>query len=294
MKCSFHVPSHITGFFQIINHQHPLRKGSRGAGVVLDKGVNTTVKIKEGQGKVKIETYGKFKSKNFEVSRNTIRILKEQYDLDNVNIHISHDFQVPLGAGFGASAACSLGTVLGLVHCLDLPLTKNQAGAIAHQSEVELNTGLGDVISELSGGIVLRTREGAPGWGALDQLICPPSAQEIYVICKSLGSLDTAKIISDPSYQERINRVGEDLLHKLIKHPNPSNFLKLSRRFAEDLSLMNKKLRELIEIMDEETIGSSMAMLGNTAFAFSKSPEISLDDVIIARIDECGCKVIED
>ncbi len=39
MKCSVFAPSHITGFFEIVDHEDPLKRGSRGAGVALDKGV---------------------------------------------------------------------------------------------------------------------------------------------------------------------------------------------------------------------------------------------------------------
>jgi len=45
--------------------------------------------------------------------------------------------------------------------------------------------------------------------------------------------------------------------------------------------------------LEDETLGASMAMLGNTAFALSKSPETSLDDVIVAGIDQNGCRFIK-
>ena len=45
MKCSVFAPSHITGFFEIIDNQNPLKRGSCGAGVAMDKGVITHLKI---------------------------------------------------------------------------------------------------------------------------------------------------------------------------------------------------------------------------------------------------------
>ena len=39
MKGSAFVPGHITGFFEIFDHEDSIKAGSRGAGVVLDKGV---------------------------------------------------------------------------------------------------------------------------------------------------------------------------------------------------------------------------------------------------------------
>ena len=49
---------------------------------------------------------------------------------------------------------------------------------------------------------------------------------------------------------------------------------------------------ELITILEDETIGASMAMLGNTAFALSKNPDTSVKDAIISKIDSDGCKFI--
>ena len=40
---SVFVPSHITGFFSILDNKNPLIKGSLGAGVLLDKGVVTEI-----------------------------------------------------------------------------------------------------------------------------------------------------------------------------------------------------------------------------------------------------------
>ena len=43
MTNSVFVPSHITGFFSIENHEIKLKNGSCGAGFLLSKGVKTTV-----------------------------------------------------------------------------------------------------------------------------------------------------------------------------------------------------------------------------------------------------------
>ena len=45
MKCSVFAPSNITGFFEIIDHPDPLKRGSCGAGVAMDKGVVTNLRI---------------------------------------------------------------------------------------------------------------------------------------------------------------------------------------------------------------------------------------------------------
>ncbi|MDL2261761.1 hypothetical protein LJC08_06000, partial [Methanimicrococcus sp. OttesenSCG-928-J09] len=47
-------PGHITGFFQICGHTNPHQKGSVGAGLVLNKGIHSTVTPIEGVGETSV------------------------------------------------------------------------------------------------------------------------------------------------------------------------------------------------------------------------------------------------
>ena len=211
MEVSIFVPSHITGFFQIINHNNPLKKGSRGAGVVMDKGVITRIKTSKKDNKIDISINGKSESFNNSITLKTVELLQKKFSIQS-GFKIEHEIQVPIGCGFGTSAACALGTVLGLSHIFNLTMTFNEASEVAHQAEVELGTGLGDLIAETSGGIVIRLKEGPPGFGKIDKIISEP----LYVISKTLGDIDTSSIIQNPSHQKIINRTGEGMLKKLL------------------------------------------------------------------------------
>ena len=290
MNCSIFVPSHITGFFEILDNDNPLKKGSRGAGVVMDKGVITNTKITDGNG-VQIKINGKTDARNATITEKTVEIIKRDYNLDDKKIIITHDVDVPIGAGFGTSASFALGASLGISKILDLPLTFNKAAQIAHLAEVEMKSGLGDVIGALSGGLVLRLKEGAPGIGITDKLLLNES-EDLYIISKCFGEINTGDIIEDPVHKERINSTGRDLLFKLINDPRPENLMKLSRKFAEKTMLMNGEVCEAVDILEEETIGASMAMLGNTAFAISKSPDTSLENAVVAKLNYNGLKFL--
>lgn len=290
MNCSIFVPSHITGFFEILDNQNSLKKGSRGAGVVMDKGVITKTKITGGDG-VSIKINGKNDLENVTITEKTIEIIKREYNLVDKKIIINHDVQVPIGAGFGTSAAFALGTVIGISKILELPLTFNEAAQIAHIAEVEMKSGLGDVIGEISGGIPLRVKEGAPGVGIADKMILNEK-DELFVISKTFGEIKTADIIEDREHKKKINEMGRNLLQELIKDPKPQKFMKLSRKFAENTGLMSNEVKETVEILESETIGASMAMLGNTAFAISENEDTSIDDAIIAKVDHGGCRFL--
>lgn len=290
MKCSIFVPSHITGFFEIIDNENPLKKGSRGAGVVMNKGVITETKISDGKG-IKIQINGQYDPKNITITEKTIEIIKRHYNLDDKKIVIDHDVQVPIGAGFGTSAAFAIGTATGISDILGLPLTFNDVVQIAHMAEVEMKSGLGDVIGAISGGMVLRLKEGAPGIGITDKLLLNTS-RDYFIISKTLGEISTAEIIEDPSYKEKINSMGRDLLIKLLNNPTPQNLMFLSKQFALKTGLMSDEVFEIVNIMEEETIGASMAMLGNTAFAISKTEDTSVEGALISKINYNGLKFL--
>jgi pantoate kinase len=300
MKSSVFTPAHITGFFQIIDHSNPLKMGSRGAGVVLDKGVTTQVKICEGEGKCIVRIDDKYESEDTSISYKVVDLIKKKFKLENKKvfenkqIKIEHHVQVPIGTGFGVSAACALGTSLGVVKALNIPLSYNQAASIAHLAEIEMQSCLGDVIAELSGGMVLRLKEGAPGFGRVDRIIQKDSKSNdsLFIITKTLGQMETAEIIRDPNYKKNINQRGRSLLVELLKSPYSQTFLKLSRKFAEDTSLMSPEVLELVKIWEDETMGASMAMLGNTAFALSETPDTSVDGVLVSKIDPFGCRFL--
>lgn len=293
INSSIFVPCHITGFFQIIPDLDPLRKGSRGAGIVLDKGVITDVLIEDGEG-VDVIINGQNDSKLSSITFKTIDLINERFQVDGKKITINHEFEIPIGSGFGVSAACALGTSFAIAKALKLHLTYNRAASIAHLAEIEMKSGLGDVIAEFTGGLVLRLKEGAPGYGRVDRIVpgLTTGKDDYYIISKTLGEIETSSIIEDPFWQKKINQTGKSLLSELLDKPDIQNFFKLSRRFAEETSLMGPELKEIVDILEDETLGASMAMLGNTAFALSETCDTSLDNVIVSRIDDFGCRFL--
>jgi len=275
-----------------------LKRGSRGAGIALDTGVVTNIKLAEKAGlngsNIEVTINGKMDKKNTTITHKTMEIMEAKFKINRLlqgtHLKIDHDVDVPIGAGFGISAACALGTSLGIAKLLKLNITFNQAANLAHLAEIEMQSGLGDVVAEVNGGITLRIKEGALGVGVLDKLL--PKNDDLYIICKSLGGIETSEIIGDPKHKDRINKTGGAMLNQLLKDPVPETFLKLSKKFALNTQLLSPEVSDIIHILETETMGASMAMLGNTAFAISKTPETSLDDVIIAKIDEQGCRYL--
>ncbi len=297
MKCSVFAPSHITGFFEIVDNLEPLKRGSCGAGVAMDAGVVTTLQIigreYEDDLNVDVKINGIKDAKNATITFKTLELMERNFNISSLmfdkKILIDHKMEVPIGAGYGTSAACALGTALAVAKILELDITFNNAASMAHLAEIEMKSGLGDVVAEVNGGITLRLKEGAPGVAVTDKLIL---ADDLYVISKSLGGIETSEIIGDPVHKKRINTTGRHMLGELLKNPYPETFLKLSKRFTMETGLLSNEVLEIINILEDESIGASMAMLGNTAFALSKTPDTSIENAIISKVDSEGCKFL--
>ena len=306
---SVFVPSHITGFFSIFDNENPLLKGSLGAGVLLDKGVITEIDRNDNESNgLSIIINGKKDEYNEVIILKTIELMDKELNKAEIrfnleNILIKQTIQVPIGCGFGTSASSAIGTAICINEHFDLGLSIEECGKYAHLAEVELGTGLGDVIAELSKGIVLRTKVGAPGYGEAKSIVPHEKTgfgvfeslkSDFYVITKTLGEISTASIIQDPKHKKVITQVGleigEDFNKKddgiVIgsKFKNKFNvavdnefneeetikkFMKSSLTFAKKTHLINDDLLKIVHQLHGKVLGSSMAMLGNTVFAIA-------------------------
>ena len=254
MSNSVFVPGHITGFFTIENHEISLKNGSCGAGFLLSKGIRTTIDDAD-------ELVINVNQGDSTVIDEVLRIL----EIDT-NFKITQDIQLPIGAGFGTSAASALSLSLALNDFLDLNYPKELCGQIAHMAEVNLGSGLGDVIAQTGHGMVLRVEPGAPGIGKIESF-----EHDVYVAWKTFGGIDTSSIIRDPHHREVISDVGLKYLEFFEEKSSLRNFLYLSYKFSTETKLMSGEVKSLVDYLNsrDDILGSSMAMLGNTVFAFA-------------------------
>lgn len=277
MSKSVFVPGHITGFFNIESHEISLKNGSCGVGFLLSKGVRTTISpadkliVDVNQGD---ET----------VIDEVLKIL----EIDDA-FKITQDIQLPIGAGFGTSAASAFSLTLSINEFLNLGYSEELCGQIAHMSEINLGGGLGDVIAQTGQGMVLRTKSGAPGIGEIKSF-----KKDVFVAYKTFGPIETADIICDPHHKQILSGAGLKYLELFEKEPTLENFLSFSNKFSNETKLMSDDVKNLVDYFNSSSdiLGSSMAMLGNTAFAFAYDEDVfkklDIDDLHICELNNIG------
>ncbi len=268
-------PGHISGYFKRVEGSDPTTTGSVGAGVVIDEGVRSTVEPAR-ETSVRVVRQG-------HISTGSPPI---EYALERLGVaaRVTTECRLPIGAGFGLSAAALLATLTAVNHLFDLGLSTDEVAARAHEAEVLHRTGLGDVAASQAGGVVCRK---GPGIHAEITRFYPQDP--LYAV--SLGALPTASVLSSSGAMARIAAAYPDR----CPHDLP-DFCHLSRGFAEESGLVAPEVRRVLDACDAAGVPASMTMLGNGVFAAGGGAEQVLSgfgEVYTLHIARRGAYLIE-
>ncbi len=269
-------PGHISGYFSRIMGETPECTGSIGAGLVLAEGVTATVeRSKETEVLVVadgVETIGS-------------PPIEEALDRMGVSALVRTESILPIGSGFGLSAASLLATIIAADELFSLSMGMPEIAGLSHEIEVMHGNGLGDVAAELGGGLVCRT---APGIKALTQRLPVPDEQ-IAII--SLSPISTQKVLSSPESMKRVSLAYPGRCPADIE-----DFFKISRQFAESSGLITDPVRAILSACDDANLPASMTMLGEGVFAFGEQAESVLSQfgkVYITSVADDGPTIRE-
>jgi pantoate kinase len=284
------APGHITGFFEICDESdNVLKKGSRGAGLCLDKGVMTKVTLTEASDDPARKIFLNGKPSKAPVTRKVIDELAPGHD---AVVKSTHDF--PIGQGLGMSAAGALSTAIAIADALGLP--REKAVHAAHAADVISRTGLGDVGPAAQGGMTIRLRPGIPPFGQIRSI---PIDGDVEILVAMVGPpMSKPKILTDPARRRAINQAGKDCVDKMSRNPTLDNLLTLSRGFAEKCGLMDNDVRTALKAVDR--FGkASMSMIGSSIFAHGEDPGVMAralkrftDEVYVCHVDNRGARIL--
>ena len=271
-------PAGISSFFEICDKTadgRPItdleRVGARGGGFAFEKGVLTQVSIKVDEiNKIQVYINGKL-SPEADTTRTVAEALLQKCDR-TFHVVIKHDVKVPIGAGFGSSAAGALGTAFALCKALGLNLTYNQLGQIAHIAEVKCRTGLGTVSPLLIGGCVITVEPGAPGYAVIDRV---PVTPDYRIVAGIFKPLPTREVLASPDIRKTVNKRGRETVDKILACPSLENFMKTSKEFAVKSGFATPHVLRLIQLAEKAgAVGAAQNMVGEAVHALVREDKM--------------------
>jgi len=301
-------PAGISSFFEICDRTSEgkeiidlERVGARGGGFSPDKGVTTEIVLIEAKEKnVQVFINGKLCPEAYTtkyVAETLLEHVSGEY-----NVVVKHKVEIPIGAGFGSSAAGALGTALALSKALGLNFTYNQLGKIAHVSEIMSRTGLGTVGPLLFGGCGLTIQPGAPGYAILDRI---PVSPDHRLVVGTFRPYPTRELLSSQQKREIINEKGQKTLTRILDNPSLENFMAECKKFALETGFATERTQKLMEYSEKAgAIGAAQNMLGEAVHVLTTKDTLKTvheafkkmlpeEKILIANIDFQGARLIE-
>jgi pantoate kinase len=271
-------PGHVTAFFEVREDPDPRRMGSRGAGLCLDLGVRTVARVRD-DARPSIDIIVNGRREKAEVTQ---RVAQKVLGGRSREVKILSETTLPVSQGFGVSAAAALSTALALDDALGTKAPRDELVAIAHETEVECGTGLGDVVPASMGGMDLRLKPGAPGHA--DVRAFPVEADLLLAVIGP--ELPTKTVLRDLKKVAAINRVGGPLVDEFSRDPTLERLFELGNRFTEATGLADKRTLEVIRA--SRMFGrATMAMLGNSVFATGKREQLATLYLKFGTLQRC-------
>ncbi|MDH7506683.1 MAG: pantothenate kinase, partial [Candidatus Thermoplasmatota archaeon] len=161
-----------------------------------------------------------------------------------------------------------------------------------HFAEVQLRTGLSDVLASCFGGIEIRKSAGLPPWGLIEHI---PGNFNL-VLCVVGKKISTKKVLEDKSKINKIIDYGKYCTKKLLENPSIENLFHQSLVFTKNTGLASKHILEAINVANQ--FGkASMCMLGNSVFAMGKTEQLckvlsNFGKIYVCSVDEIGARVL--
>ncbi len=300
-------PAGISSFFEICDRTDdgkPIadlkRVGARGGGFGIRKGVLTEASVSEAKANcIRVFINGKL-APEAETTKTVSQMLLSKagkfYD-----VVIKHKVDVPIGAGFGSSAAGALTAGLALSKALDLPLTYNQIGRIAHVAEVQCKTGLGTVGPLMLGGCILTVEPGAPGISIIDRI---PLSDDYIIVTGVFGSTPTKQVLASAEKRREVNRWGRKTLEAILAEPSVENFMACCLEFAEKAGFMTPRVRQLVKLAEKSgAVGAAQNMVGEAVHALALEENagniaeafkqvLPNEKILAAKIDFQGARLV--
>jgi pantoate kinase len=266
------APAAITNFFSIhdegLSRTPPdlMKVGATGGGYMLSKGVNSRAELlpEAGRQKISIVVNGD-ESYDARTTRKAVELLLRSAKDSRTSLRIEQTVEVPIGYGFGASAASALSGVFAAASVLELRRAKSELAFYAHSADILCRTGLGTVSAIYDhGGAGIMTRPGGPGVAVIENIVIP---RGLRIVTASLAPYEKSIILSESTAKSRVNALGEDALIR-ASDMSMESLVRAGEVFTEGLAVATPEVMHLAKVAKEHgAMGASQNMVGQAVHA---------------------------
>ncbi|MDV3276895.1 MAG: hypothetical protein LYZ69_00330 [Nitrososphaerales archaeon] len=272
------APATITNFFAVHYDQKSRdlsHAGATGGGYILSKGaVTSATLVGAGKGRaldIIVDGNAKYDART---TREAVQLLLEKSGKRPGKMRLEQRTQVPIGHGFGASAASAISAVFATSTLLGLDLSKEQIAYFAHAAEIIQQTGLGTVSAAYDGvGAGVIYEPGAPGVAKFRNVKVPAGA---IVVTASLAPFRNDQVLSSESAVAKVNTLGTEALSRVMEDPTLECLAESGEWFSDKLDLMRADVRALLKTAKSAGAAyASQNMIGHAmhAIAFQEDAE---------------------
>ena len=255
------APGHVTGVFRPdVAHRDPRGRGSVGAGIVLEIGVWAEARYSPG-GRTRVRMLWEWPGP-WPISEEVARRMAHGLP-GTVTVRLTH--QLPVGQGFGTSAAGALSTALAVGALAGR--SRAVAVQVAHLADLFGGGGLGGVSSILGGGLEVRVRPGIPPLGRIVHRPFRPA-----LLVGIVGPpIPSPSVLGDPVALHRIARASAGWEH-LADRPTLERFFRISERFTDLAGLSSATVSRAVRALRGRGAWAGQAMFGESFFALPRTP----------------------
>ncbi len=260
----------LSGFFAPHITSDLMETGAVGGGVAVDKGVEVSVEYVSSGDRLLVKNY----INGVLVDNSLVGYVLEEFMKEySINVYgeivVNQETSIPIGGGYGTSAASALAIAIALTRLFKIKTTLERIGRIAHKADILAKKGLGTVVGILNpcDGVVLVKKPGGPGVAEIDHILVD---EDIYVVSAFYGAFDKTTLLSDLPSLETIRKIGLDTLASILREPSIENFIQQCLLFSKRTGLLKKPLERVIESVSKTygVLGFSMNMIGDAVFGF--------------------------
>lgn len=271
------APGHVTGLFSPdLAARDPRARGSVGVGIVLELGVHAAATWQPApRASVRLhhERPGALPISE-EVAR---RLLAHRPG--RLTVELRHE--LPIGQGFGMSAAGAVATGLAVGEVVGAPPAKSWE--VAHLADLTGGGGLGGVSAIGGGGWERRYSPGLPPWG---RVVHRPFGRTIFLA--TIGrALPSPTLLRDRPRVARFRTSAAEALASLPAHPTDSRLLTAFERFTDAVGLAPPPVARAIDRLRASGAWAGQAMFGQSVWAIPRTGAarpLILDALVALRV----------